>query len=100
MILHSEIDTVRLLILESLFIQKQTPNLNNDSQFTYFSVPCNHINLTEVFSFSLVLFRFSLNTIFNFVVENDARKAVKMFSSRIFSLPKTNQLCITVLCHQ
>ena len=29
-ILGSENDTARLLILESLFIQKQTPNLNND----------------------------------------------------------------------
>ena len=31
-ILGSENDTARLLILESLFIQEQTPNLNNDSQ--------------------------------------------------------------------
>ena len=31
-ILGSENYTVRLLILESLFIQEQTPNLNNDSQ--------------------------------------------------------------------
>ena len=27
-----ENDTARLLILESLFIQEQTPDLNNDSQ--------------------------------------------------------------------
>ena len=32
MILGSENDTARLLILESLFIQEQTPDLNNDSQ--------------------------------------------------------------------
>ena len=31
-ILDSENDTARLLILESLFIQEQTPDLNNDSQ--------------------------------------------------------------------
>ena len=31
-ILGSENDTARLLILESLFIQEQTPDLNNDSQ--------------------------------------------------------------------
>ena len=31
-ILGSENDTAKLLILESLFIQEQTPNLNNDSQ--------------------------------------------------------------------
>ena len=31
-ILGREIDTARLLILESLLIQEQTPNLNNDSQ--------------------------------------------------------------------
>ena len=30
--LGSENDTARLLILESLFIQEQTPDLNNDSQ--------------------------------------------------------------------
>ena len=30
-ILGSENDTPRLLILESLFIQEQTPDLNNDS---------------------------------------------------------------------
>ena len=32
-ILGSENDTARLLILESLFIQEQTSDLNNDSQF-------------------------------------------------------------------
>ena len=31
-ILGCENDTARLLILESLFIQEQTPDLNNDSQ--------------------------------------------------------------------
>ena len=31
-ILGSKNDTARLLILESLFIQEQTPDLNNDSQ--------------------------------------------------------------------
>ena len=31
-ILGSENDTARLLILESLFIQEQTPDLNNDFQ--------------------------------------------------------------------
>ena len=31
-ILGSENDTAGLLILESLFIQEQTPDLNNDSQ--------------------------------------------------------------------
>ena len=31
-ILGSESDTLRLLILESLFIQEQTSDLNNDSQ--------------------------------------------------------------------
>ena len=31
-ILGSENDTARLFILESLFIQKETPDLNNDSQ--------------------------------------------------------------------
>ena len=33
-ILISENNTARLLILESLFIQEQTPDLNNDSQFS------------------------------------------------------------------
>ena len=33
-ILGSENDTARLLILESLFIQEQTPDFNNDSQST------------------------------------------------------------------
>ena len=31
-VLGSENDTARLLILESMFIQEQTPDLNNDSQ--------------------------------------------------------------------
>ena len=30
------------------------------SQFSYFSLPCNHTNLTEVFSVSLILFSFLL----------------------------------------
>ena len=30
------------------------------SQFSYFSLPCDHINLTEVFTFGLVLFSFVL----------------------------------------
>ena len=37
-ILGSENDTARLLILESLFIQKQTLNLNNDFQSSFLMI--------------------------------------------------------------
>ena len=37
-ILVSENDTARLLILESLFIQEQTPDLNNDSQSSHLMI--------------------------------------------------------------
>ena len=40
-ILGSENDTARLLILESWFIQEQTPDHNNDSQY---SPPANFYN--------------------------------------------------------
>ena len=49
------------------------------SQFSYFLLPCNHTNLTEVFSCSLVLFSFLLKQQYIFAVDNDARKAVETF---------------------
>ena len=38
MILGSENDTARIFILESLFIQEQTPDLNNDSQSSFLMI--------------------------------------------------------------
>ena len=98
----NENDTAKLLILESLFIQEQTPDFNNDSQSRHLIIfkiqliclrvlpgnialklffwSCNYINLNcDSGCFALLVFStFLKQQYYNFAVENDALKAVKI----------------------
>ena len=59
-ILGSENDTARLLILELLFIQEQTPDLNNDSQSSLlmiFNTSLNSDCVSPILNHNFVIFR-------------------------------------------